>query len=66
MSDQQTNKWSSRKFLTMVAVCIGATALLLTGSISENVWQQVLAFTIIPYFAADIAPHMASVWGGKK
>jgi hypothetical protein len=37
----------------------------MAGSISENVWQQVLAFTVIPYFAADIAPHMASVWGKK-
>lgn len=65
MTDQTPNKWSSRKFLTMCAVCIGSTALLMAGSISENVWQQVLAFTVIPYFAADIAPHMASVWGKK-
>jgi hypothetical protein len=65
MTDQPHSKWSSRKFLTMVAIIVGATALLLTGTITETAWQQVLAFTVIPYFAADVAPHMASVWGKK-
>lgn len=65
MTDQQPSKWSSRKFLTMVAVIIGATALLIMGTITETAWQQVIAFTVIPYFAADVAPHMAAVWGKK-
>lgn len=58
-------RYSSRKFLTMVAVCVGATALLWFDQIGESTWQQVLAFTVIPYFLANASPSVAAAWSRK-
>lgn len=62
MTKDIVERWSSRKFWTMVLAFIVFTALLIAGVITEGLYATLVLPTIGSYFASNVT---ASIWGKR-
>lgn len=59
MSEEQKERWSSRKFLTMVVLEMITTALLWVGKIGPEHWVEVTSWLAAAYFVANVGQRFA-------
>lgn len=62
MTQEMIQRWSSRKFWTMVVASVVFTGLLIAGIIDGALYATLILPTIGSYFASNVT---ASIWGKR-